>query len=344
MLRRSAPLLLLAVVVGCGPTPRPTFTPVPPEDSGVDKTLAGKGPPSPGRMGAPADAGKKGEKVATLPEAKKGFQTKIIRKEPGEPVAKPPADVFAVVKYTSAVGELPAYLTPDPKDGKKRPAIVWITGGDCNSIGDVWTDQPAKNDQTAAQFRKAGVVMMFPSLRGGNKNPGEREGFLGEVDDVIAAVQFLRKQPHVDPDRVYLGGHSTGGTLALLAAASSCQCRAVFAFGPVGDPAGYGGAYLYCNPKDPREMALRSPEKWVNSIEVPTFVFEGSGGNIDPLQEMAQASTNPTVRYLPVKGADHFSVLAPTNKLIAERILKDAGDKTNLAFTAAELEAPFKKK
>ena len=27
-----------------------------------------------------------------------------------------------------------AYLSPNPKDGKKHPAIVWTTGGDCNSI------------------------------------------------------------------------------------------------------------------------------------------------------------------------------------------------------------------
>ena len=26
-----------------------------------------------------------------------------------------------------------------PDDGKKHPAIIWITGGDCNSIGDVWS-------------------------------------------------------------------------------------------------------------------------------------------------------------------------------------------------------------
>ena len=63
--------------------------------------------------------------------------------------------------------------------------------------------------------------MMFPSLRGGNDNPGNKEGFLGEVDDVLAAADFLSKQEFVDPNRIYLGGHSTGGTLVLLVAACS---------------------------------------------------------------------------------------------------------------------------
>ena len=30
---------------------------------------------------------------------------------------------------------------PNPNDGKKHPAIVWITGGDCNSIdAGCWRD------------------------------------------------------------------------------------------------------------------------------------------------------------------------------------------------------------
>jgi hypothetical protein len=71
------------------------------------------------------------------------------------------------VKYESPVGKLSAYLTPDPKDGKMHPAIIWITGGDCNTIDEVWRDMPADNDQTASVYRKAGIVMMYPSLRGG---------------------------------------------------------------------------------------------------------------------------------------------------------------------------------
>src|SRR5262245_48102761 len=130
--------------------------------------------------------------VSPLVEARKGFQSKLIsRGGAASPVPTPPADVFQLVRYTSPVGELPAFLTPDPGDGKKRPAIIWITGGDCNSIDSVWDDMPADNDQTAKAYRLAGIVMMFPSLRGGNTNPGRKEGFLGEVDDVLAARDFL---------------------------------------------------------------------------------------------------------------------------------------------------------
>jgi dipeptidyl aminopeptidase/acylaminoacyl peptidase len=283
--------------------------------------------------------------ATTLPEARKGFRTKLARRESAnEPLDQPPAKVFQIVQYESPAGKMAAYLTPDPKDGKKRPAIVWITGGDCNTIGDVWSDHPAENDQTAAQFRQAGVVVMFPSLRGGNQNPGVKEGFLGEVDDVIAATEFLRKQPHVDPDRIYLGGHSTGGTLVLLVAASSDKYRAVFSFGPVDEVGGYGPLYVPCDMADPKELEIRSPGRWVNTIRIPTFVFEGTvGGNVGSLRAMAKVSTNTSVRYFPVTGANHFNLLAPVNTLIAGKVLKDIGEKSNLTLTEDELNNLFRR-
>ncbi len=291
----------------------------------------------------PAGGGGSADKAVSLVEARQGFQTKLARKESAkEPVPQPPARLFRTVRYDAPVGKLAAYLTPDPRDGKKHPAIVWITGGDCNSIGDVWGPAPSSNDQTAAAFRKAGVVMMFPSLRGGNDNPGVKEGFLGEVDDVIAAAEFLGKQEYVDPKRVHLGGHSTGGTLVLLAAECSDRFRAVFSFGPVEDVSGYPAEYTPFDTSDPREVELRSPGRWINSIRVPTFVFEGTDrGNIDSLQAMARASTNPQAHFLPVRGANHFSILAPVNRLIAEKVLRDDGPECNLAFTEDEVNKLF---
>jgi hypothetical protein len=134
--------------------------------------------------------------AGSLIEARKGFQTKLVRREAGkDPVPEPPPKLFHTVRYDSPVGKLAAYLTPDPNDGKKHPAIIWITGGDCNSIDDgCWKEGAPDNDQSASAFRKADIVMMFPSLRGGNNNPGVKEGFLGEVDDVLAAADFLAGQ------------------------------------------------------------------------------------------------------------------------------------------------------
>jgi hypothetical protein len=151
----SAFLLLLLLITGCSPR----------------KTLSAQFP--------------------SLPAARRDFKTALLpQKGAIEPVEQAPASLFRTIKYPAPGGELAAYLSPDPGDGKKHPAIIWITGGDCNSIGDVWSLTLAANDQSARQYRNVGIVMMFPSLRGGNDNPGTKEGYYGEVDDVIAATGF----------------------------------------------------------------------------------------------------------------------------------------------------------
>ena len=281
----------------------------------------------------------------SLAEARRGFETKLVRKEAANhPVDDPPPDSFRAVRYDAPAGKLFAYLSPDPGDGRKHPAIVWITGGDCNTIdGAIWAEPDPSNEQTASAYRKAGIIMMFPSLRGGSDNPGIKESFLGEVDDVLAAADYLVKQDYVDPARIYLGGHSTGGTLVLLVAESTDRFRAVFSFGPVDDVSGYPPVFLPFDTGDRREVELRSPRYWLPSIRCPTFVFEGtaSPGNFDALRTMQRLSKNPLAHFFAVMGATHFTILGPTNQAIASKILRDDGAKMNIHFSEEELDRPF---
>jgi dipeptidyl aminopeptidase/acylaminoacyl peptidase len=293
----------------------------------------------------PAAADAKTAQPSTLLEARKDFKTTLIPAEREKwAVAKPPAD-WRVVKYNAPVGKLPAYITPVPPESKRRlPVIIWLTGGFSNSIGEtVWGKFPPSNDQSAAAFREAGIVTMYPSLRGGNHNPGQREGFLGEVDDVLAATSYLAEQSFVDPSRIYLGGHSTGGTLALLTAECSDQFRAVFAFGPAAFAGEYGQDRSPFNVRDDRETEPRDPVRWLADIKVPTFVFEGTGGNSDSLQSLKKYCRNPQVKLFAIKGGDHFNVLASTSHLIAAKILSDNRDECNLEFTEQEIVAALPK-
>lgn len=282
----------------------------------------------------------------SLAQARQAFRSTLVRAESTkQPLPTPPAKLFRLVRYDAPVGKLGAYVSPDPGDGKKHPAIIWITGGDCNSIDDgCWKEGPPENDQSASAFRKAGIVMMFPSLRGGSDNPGYKESFYGEVDDVLAAADWLMQQPYVDAKRIYLGGHSTGGTLALLTAEVSGRFRAVFSFGPVGDIAGYGPEFMPYDTRNPREGQLRAPARWLQCVESPTFVFEGTQrGNLAELERMKSMSTNLKLHFHPVKGADHFSILAPVTKLITVRIRWDEGETSNIMFKDEELAQLFGK-
>lgn len=277
-----------------------------------------------------------------LSEARRVFATKLTTPADGvAPDVPPISSGMRLVSYASNVATLPAYLSVVPQDGVKHPAIVWITGGDCNTIdGGVWGDPSPDNDQTARAFRQAGIVTMYPSLRGGNANRNAKEGFYGEADDVAAAARFLAAQPGVDPQRIYLGGHSTGGTLALLAA--ECypkQFRAVFSFGPVDDVSLYGGEiFPHLRNAERKEIQLRSPGYWVSYVGSPTFVFEGEESpNADCLRTMERNSKSPLTRFFIVPGADHFNVLAPVTRLVAQNILRDNQPQVNLVFTDADI-------
>jgi dipeptidyl aminopeptidase/acylaminoacyl peptidase len=276
----------------------------------------------------------------TYSEARKSFHTNLIRRESDDdPVPEPPAQILRIVRFDAQPGKLPAYLTPDPHDGKKHPAIIWIFGGFGNGIGETaWKEAPEEDDQSARAFRENGIVTMYPSLRGGHEKLGFKEVCLGEVDDVLAAATFLAHQDFVDPRRIYLGGHSTGGTLVLLTAASSDRFRSVFSFGPVHSVAGYGVENLPFDVSNQKELEMRAPVVWLQSIQCPVFIFEGTEqGNMESLKVMSRVSTNPFVHFHLMPGANHWSILAPVTKLIAQKILHDDGPTCNITFSEKEL-------
>jgi len=288
---------------------------------------------TPPRPQAPALQG-----MRNLPEARRGFVTALtVNKKDTAPVPQPPAG-FELVHYRAPLGDFPAYVTAPPPGGGRHPAILWLAGGFSNSIGDTpWAPATPDNDQSVRAFARAGIITMYPSLRGGNGNSGYNECFYGEVDDVLAAGRYLASRPDVDPAHVYLGGHSTGATLALLAAESSSGFRAVFAFGAVPTVTSYGAENLPFSPASRKEVYLRSPALYQGSIETPTYLFEGAEapGNVDVLRRMCLLCTNPKLHFYEVPGANHFSELAPVTPLVAAQIARDQGAVPQFSFLSS---------
>ena len=262
----------------------------------------------------------------TLSDARREFATRISQRATTPlPLPDPPAALFVRTDVTGANGSsLPAFVTPDPRDGRKHPAIIWLTGGETNSLDDFWTPGPESNDQSASAFRNAGVVMMFPTLRGGNTSPNGKEFFFGEIDDVLAAADHLARQGYVDPDQIYLGGHSTGGTLALLTAETSGRFKAVFAFGPVARVDRYPVSLVPADLGDQSspERRMRSPIYWLHGITSPTYLIEGKRppGNRVDVEELCAKSRNPQIHCILPDGYDHFSVLSRVSRVIAARL------------------------
>lgn len=282
------------------------------------------------------------QKTTNLQDARKGYVTKLVKNESTKAAPNTPPDgIFSLIHYPSPAGDLAAYVSPDPGDGEKHPIIIWLTGGFSNSVSPIaWSEHnPIQNDQSASAYRKGKVLMMYPSLRGGNNNPGFKEGLYGEVDDVLAAAEYASNLPWVDANRIYLGGHSTGGTLALLVAESGKdRFRAVFSFGPVERPSNYGQEMLPYDIRNAKEDRLRSPIAFLDAITCPTFVMEGEQSpNSTSLISMRKRSENGKIHFLTIPNEGHFSILGPSNALIASKILNDKGRECELSISVEEV-------
>lgn len=263
---------------------------------------------------------------STLAAARGGFVTKTDGTSDISELVVPPGG--EKVEYPAAPGKLRGWLVKPQgaSAAKKTGAMVWLTGGFPPGGMDktTWEHADAANDQTARQYLDAGLVLFFPTFRGTAGNPGTQDSFFGEVDDVAAAVAYVKTLDFVDPQRVWLGGHSTGATLALLAAEAQVKARGVIAFGAAHDVCTYGQGQLRFDVVKPRECELRSPVKWLDGITVPTWLIEGEGGNAASLTKLREANKNPKVAFALVAGAGHFDVLAPVNAAVAKQLA--AGD------------------
>ncbi len=265
-------------------------------------------------------------------EQRKVFATKTTKPRGpigSAPPVPPPASKLARVKYKAPLGDNWAYITPDPKDGKKHPAVVYATGGFDFSIEEVSFEKgPIDNDQSGARLRTGGAVVMYPSYRGVHDNAGTYEMLYGEVDDYLAALAHVQALPYVDPARIFLVGHSTGGTLVLLAAALTDGYRAALALGPVASVRWYDLEDASFDTKVAEEWDMRSPIRFVRDIKRPVFVVEGlAGGNVGDVKQLAQAgrAAGVPVAGFGIANKDHFSVIAPTLESFAKKIDEDTG-------------------
>lgn len=230
--------------------------------------------------------------------------------------------------YTGPLGEMGAIASRIDESGIKKPAVVWDTGG----FGGLWegidTYGEIRNDQGIASFLDKGIVVFLPTMRGEHENPGNFECFYGEIDDLAAALEHVAARPDVDPERIFLMGHSTGGTNVLLASMRSDIPAGVVCFGGApdmksiaADGNGYGKEPY--NLRDKKEVRLRSPIVFTSYIKVPVLYIEGDDsfyvGDAKRMQRIAEDEGIP-FRAAIVPLQDHFSVLRPTKNMLAKRI------------------------
>ena len=288
----------------------------------------------------------------TLEEAHKNFKTKIVDGQKtefvpdGKPDIPPKNSKFSLVNYPSKLGEMPMYITAKENNGKKYPAIIYLNGGFGGTM-EIWgKEAPKDNYQRADAFKRDEFVLFVPSARAENNNPGKFEMFYGEIEDLEEARKYVASLPYVDPNRIYLVGHSTGGTKAVLLSEYSKGFRAVFAMGAATELMSlekydYAGMNPPFDRTNPREIAVRSSLRYMRSITAPTFHFEGKDDSqpvYRVMQKVADKYQLPFKSY-EITGGNHFNIIYPLTTMIAQKILADTGAKTNIQFSDGDIEA-----
>lgn len=343
----KTPVTLLALLIAlstasCGtPQTGGNADSTSPEGASGESESAQSGRGQSGLLGKDDSASEFVQKYDSFAQAHDAFTTTLAREENDDyTIPEPPEGLFDLVSYPSKAGDLAAYVSSDPGDGQKHPMIIWVVGGWGNGIDDFpWVYPEWDNDQTGSAFWQAGLLTMYPSFRGGSGNPGHYEALFGEVDDIVSACEYAASLPYVDPERIYLGGHSTGGTRALLASEYTDKFRAVFCFGAVDEIKYHNNSQFTFDTSIEEEYIMRSPIYWLDNVKSPTFLIEGRDGNSENLERMLEASQNDRIQGYVIEGADHFSTLAPATRLVAQKILADTGAEPNITLTQEELDA-----
>lgn len=121
------------------------------------------------------------------------------------------------------------------------PAVLWNHGSE---------KYPGSEPELAAFYTSHFFVFFAPHRRGQGRSPGDyiqdqvmqapllkrAEKMVelqdAEVEDVVAAFNFLKAQPFVDPRRIAISGCSSGGIQTLLTGERDLGVRALIPFAP----------------------------------------------------------------------------------------------------------------
>ena len=230
-----------------------------------------------------------------------GFKSNLVKRGPSPQGYSgwSPSDA-KVITYDSDGMKLKAWLHR-PRAPGPRPALVFFHGGFALGEGDLEACRPAMD---------AGFVVMAPSLRGENGNPGNFELFLGEVNDARAATKWLAQQNFVDKNRIYGFGHSVGGGVsAMLSLLDDVPIQHSGSSGGLYPPSVFWGwADITPFKNTPEERSARLLIGNIKHMQRPHYAYLGYGDSLQESVSLAQAEMGASSKLtIKMVHGDHFT-------------------------------------
>jgi len=180
------------------------------------------------------------------------------------------------------------------------PAIIFNRGGNREFAG----LDPRLFAAMTALFVQAGYAVVGSDYRGNGGGEGREEFGSADVDDVLALIPLLRREPRVDGKRIGVYGSSRGGLMTYEVLARTSELKAAVvesglsdSFATVKDrPSMETGVYRELIPgfAEHREESLRarSPVLWAEKLShtTPILVLHGTADwRVDPHDALAMS-------------------------------------------------------
>jgi dipeptidyl aminopeptidase/acylaminoacyl peptidase len=265
----------------------------------------------------------------TYPTEEQSAQKKTDAPSLGSPTVVANGVLRYEVKFKRGGNESKVWIYfPDKPAQSKLPCVLIAPAGshlfDGASLG--VGDQPEH-----LPYVLAGFVVVAYEIDGeikGNSNAAAqtaiaafRRSDAGLVNEKNALDFALANVSLIDPDRIYVAGHSSAATHALLVAANETRVKAVAAYAPATDLVDFIGNTLASidemSPGFAQFISQRSPVNFVDKIRVPVFLFHAKDDTVIAGRNMQTfvtkvKRTNPDVTYVEVDRGGHYeSMIQP---------------------------------
>jgi dipeptidyl aminopeptidase/acylaminoacyl peptidase/uncharacterized protein YceK len=200
------------------------------------------------------------------------------------------------VYYQSSGGLTVSGLLFRPAEGSGPWPTIIVNHPGFGTAGDF--------SDVALGIRDHGYLVFNPDYRGSGMSQGSHEGAKGEVDDVIAAIDYLESQGLIEGERIGLYGQSHGAAVSVLAAERDPRIKAVVAEAGFYDAVDlYNSAMASSDPaaktilnellpmvggtpeQVPQEYAVRSALNYTDSMQAATLLIHGEKDPICPVDQ-----------------------------------------------------------